>query len=234
MMSCSTHLETNSPHSMSGKQLSVTMPTVALMDSRHPHRQDVEKLVQDVFLDAYGARLTSFYPYLLAIWDADGGYQAVAGLRPGNHHLFCEHYLGDSPENLLGVPRENMVEIGNLASVGPGRIRWIIMALTAFLQGAEFTQVLFTITPLLRNSFSRMGLPLKQLASARAECLPPGLAQNWGAYYDCSPAVYAGYIPVGYEALSMAVRSNALLENIWSRAFAAGREASHLLKGNGA
>lgn len=203
------------------------------MSRQHPHRREAEKLVQTVFLETYGARVSTFYPYLLAIHDAEGHYQAVAGLRPGNQPLFCEHYLPQRVEKLLVSPRGSMVEIGNLASAGPGHIRWIIAALTAFLRGAGFVQVLFTITPLLRNSFSRMGLPLTHLAPARADCLPPGLVENWGAYYDCKPSVYAGYIPVGYEALSGVARSNAILDSIWSDAFAAGQEAGRLL-GEGA
>ena len=87
-------------------------PGVVLVDRSHPGRQEAGKLVQLVFLDAYG------------------------------------------------VPREAMVEIGNLATVGVGRICWIIVALAVFLQGAGFSQVPFTIMPLLRNSFVRMGLPL--------------------------------------------------------------------------
>ncbi|WP_419617614.1 thermostable hemolysin, partial [Thiolapillus sp.] len=181
---------------------------VVLMDRSHPGRQEAEKLVQRVFLDAYGARLTAFYPYLLAIHDAEGGYQAVAGLRPGGHTLFCEHYLPQRAEMLLGVPREAMVEIGNLATAGAGRIRWIIVALTAFLQGAGFS----TITPLLRNSFVRMGLPLTYLSSAEEECLPGDMAHDWGAYYDCNPSVYAGYVPAGYEALGKVAAAHRLLE----------------------
>ncbi len=233
-MSCNTRPEANNISCFSEKQgLATLKPTVVLMTRQHPHRRKAEKLIQTVFLEAYGARLSAFYPYLLAIHDAEGGYQAVAGLRPGNRPLFCEHYLPQKVEKLVLSPRESMVEIGNLASAGPGHIRWIITALTAFLQGAGFIQVLFTITSLLRNSFSRMGLPLTHLASAGADCLPPGLVENWGAYYDCNPSVYAGYIPVGYEALSGAVQSNAILKSIWSDAFSAGQEAARLL-GRGA
>ncbi|WP_457666655.1 thermostable hemolysin [Thiolapillus sp.] len=205
-------------------------PVVVLMDRSHPRRPEAEKLVQRVFLDAYGARLTTFYPYLLAIHDAQGGYQAVAGLRPGGGPLFCEHYLPQKAETLLHVPREVMVEIGNLATSGAGRIRWIIVALTAFLHGAGFSQVLFTITPLLRNSFARMGLPLTHLAAAEVECLPTDMARDWGAYYDCNPSVYAGYVPAGYEALGKVAAAHRVLENIWRHAFAAGQNASGMLR----
>ena len=205
-------------------------PKVVLMDRRHPHRQQAEKLVQSIFFDTYGARLSTFYPYLLAIHDDEGTYQAVVGLRSGLRPLFCEHYLPEKAETLLKAPRSTLVEIGNLATLGAGHIRWIITALTAFLEGAGFVHVLFTITPLLRNSFVRMGLPLTYLASADAQCLPSGLAREWGAYYDCNPQVYAGYIPVGYTALAAAVPPNTVLESIWNDAFIAGQKAVPLIR----
>jgi hypothetical protein len=207
------------------------MPEVLLIDAQHPQRENVEELVKTIFKQSFGANLTSFYPYFLAINDEYGKCQATVGLRPGSSALFCEHYLPYKAEEMLGSSREYLVEIGNLATSGAGRIRWIIAALTAFLEGVGFSNVLFTITPLLRNSFVRMGLPLTYLASAKAECLPEGMEEDWGAYYECHPEVYAGDISAGFNALSIKVQTNETLESIWSNAYAAGKRSASLMEG---
>lgn len=216
----------------SRRTVSATMPKVVLVDAQHPQRADVEALVKTVFRNSFGANLTSFYPYFLVIMDAQGKSQAAVGLRPGNQQLFCEHYLADKANKILGSPREDMVEIGNLAIAGAGQIRWTIAALTAFLQGVGFSKVLFTITPLLKNSFARMGLPLTHLAPAKVECLPRRQAEEWGGYYECHPAVYAGNISTGFSALSSKVQSNDTLRSIWQDAYSAGKEAAFLISGS--
>jgi hypothetical protein len=203
---------------------------VVLMDAGHPDRAQAEAMVQEVFKASYGARLRSFYPFLLGIKGADGEYRAVAGIRPGSHPMFAEHYLDRPPEELLGVPRENIVEIGNLATRRNGEIRWIIAAVTAFLHGVGFTRVLMTITPLLRNSFKRMGLPLSYLADARQESLPADQAGDWGAYYDCSPQVCYGHIAIGYQAFRKRVDAQASLRLAWENALNLGQTQGRALR----
>lgn len=195
---------------------------IVLMDASHPDRARAETMVQEVFQRSYGAQLRSFYPFLLGIKGPDGEYRAIAGIRPGTQPLFAEHYLDGSAGELLGVARKSIVEVGNLATRRNGEIRWIIAAVTAFLHGAGFTRVLLTITPLLRNSFKRMGLPLKHLADARQECLPPAQAEGWGAYYDCGPQVCYGRIAIGYHAFRKRVDAQSSLRLAWENALRLG------------
>ncbi|WP_419616650.1 hypothetical protein, partial [Thiolapillus sp.] len=56
------------------------------------------------------------------------------------------------------------------------------------------------------------------------------MAHDWGAYYDCNPSVYAGYVPAGYEALGKVAAAHRLLENIWQDALSAGQNARVMLR----
>jgi len=176
---------------------------LTLMDLTHPRRHHAEDFVRGVFFNAYRARLDAFYPLLVSIGYPDGGYAAVAGVRPaGGEALFSEHYLNEPVEKILNVERNKIVEIGNLAPASAGQARWLICTLTAFLTGAAFTHVVFTAVPRLQNAFRRMGLPLTKHADARQEQLPEREAAEWGSYYESKPAVYSGDIRVGHSAFS--------------------------------
>ena len=194
-----------------------------LMDPSHPERATAEAFVRAVFKDAYDARLSTFYPLLMSIIWPDSRYAAVAGVRPaGAEALFSEHYLGAPIEALLGVEREKIVEIGNLAPASAGQARWLICTLTAFLSGAGFTHVVFTAVPRLYNAFRRMGLPLLKHADARPDCLPAAQVREWGSYYNSKPAVYSGDIRVGERAFRKLMATDPELRDISRRAFRAG------------
>jgi hypothetical protein len=197
---------------------------LALMDPAHDQRGLAEAFVRAVFRQAYGATLSGFYPLLLGLTRAGGDYAAVAGIRPaGAAALFSEYYLDQPVEQRLSVQRSGIAEIGNLAPAGAGQARWLICTLSAFLMGAGFTHVVFTTVPKLRNAFSRMGLPLTRLADARGECLPADQLAEWGSYYDCKPAVYAGDIAAGRSALLALMAADPALLALAQRAHDAGR-----------
>lgn len=202
-----------------GSRLALT-----LVDPAHEQRRITEAFVSAVFRKAYGATLSTFYPLLLGLTQDSGDYAAVAGIRPaGNASLFSEHYLDLPVERLLAAPRAGIAEIGNLAPASAGQARWLICTLSAFLMGAGFTHVVFTSVPRLRNAFSRMGLPLVSLAEARRECLPAEQQAEWGTYYDCKPAVYAGDIVAGTPALLALLAADDELLELAQRAHDAGR-----------
>ena len=194
-----------------------------LMDPSHPERATTEAFVRAVFKDAYDARLTTFYPLLMSIIWPDNRYAAIAGVRPaGAETLFSEHYLDAPIEELLGVAREKIVEIGNLAPASAGQARWLICTLNAFMSGAGFTHVVFTAVPRLRNAFRRMGLPLLKHTDARPECLPAAEVREWGSYYNSRPAVYSGDIRIGERAFRKLISTDPELRDITRRAFRAG------------
>lgn len=200
---------------------------VGLVDPAHPQRLDAEAFVRSVFLQIYGARLDSLYPYLLAVTRGQGGFAAVAGFRPaGAATLFSECYLDRPVERYLDTAREGIAELGNLAPAGAGQARWLICALSAFLIGAGFTHVVFTLVPVLRNAFRRMGLPLMRLADADPRLLPPEQRASWGSYYRQGPALYAGDIAAAADTLLALMRADTGLQHVSGQAFRAGREFS--------
>jgi len=211
-----------------------------LLNINHAERTYAEAFVQKVFYDAYQARLDSFYPLLLSISInttpsppncGEYDYAAVAGIRPaGGEPLFLEQYLEQPVERLLGVRRRHIIEIGNLAPASAGQARWLITTLNAFMLGAGFTHVVFTAVPRLKNAFSRMGLPLTQLAEADGSSLPPAEKAKWGNYYDAKPKVYVGDLRIGEGPLTAIAKTHRFLEDLCQRATAAGEEFRSILE----
>ncbi len=194
-----------------------------------PNRDRLEAFVRDVFLHAYQARIRSFYPHLLSITRPDDSFAAVAGMRPADTDaLFAEQYLDQPIEQILAghgylVPRESIVEVGNLAPASAGQARWLITALTAYLHAAGFSWVVFTAVPALHNAFQRLGLPLIELAPAEAHRLDASSQDEWGQYYQSKPMVYAGHILAGYNSLNRLIDPRLThLQQLWDEAQQAG------------
>lgn len=192
-----------------------------LLDTGHRQRYLAEEFIRQVFFKAYGARINSFYPLLLSIQQKPDHqsfeFAAVAGIRPADAGpLFLEQYLESPIEEVLDVPREKIIEIGNLAPANAGQARWLIATLNAFMLGAGFSYVVFTAVPSLKNAFGRMGLPLTRLADAHSHSLPVAEKANWGSYYDAGPKVFAGDLHLGEMPLTSIARQNPFLDD-WCR-----------------
>lgn len=204
---------------------------IVLIDQNHPERVRAEALVQKVYRKAFQAQISTFYPFLLAIRNSDGSFAAVAGIRPaGDEFLFSEHYLDRPADQLLGIPRNGLVEVGNLAAADLGQMRWIITAVNAFLHGAGFSQVIFTAVPLVHNAFKRLGLQPVLLADARLEDLPEEMREEWGVYYKCNPVVCTGSIDFGYQSLFTIASKESALNRIRRKAVFAGQYSSYTLQ----
>jgi hypothetical protein len=169
-------------------------------------RNQMERFVRSRFADVYGARVSRFMPELLGLCRS-GELLAVIGLRPAvEGPLFLETYL-DRPacETLRqrsGMPltREQLVEVGNLATMAPGAARLLISALTHYLAYRGFAWVVFTGTPMLLNSFQRLTLSPVDLGPADPARLGDQQAE-WGSYYATQPRVMGGYVPEGLTQL---------------------------------
>lgn len=204
---------------------------ITLVGPDHTDRAQAEALVRKVYRKAYQAHITSFYPFLLTIRNAGGDLVAVAGIRPaGNAPLFIEHYLDKPADKLLHIPRDQLVEVGNLAPASLGKVRWTIAAVTAFLHGAGFSHVTFTAVPLLYNAFKRLGLQPEFVAAAQADQLSDTLQDDWGSYYQYNPAVYTGSIKYGYQSLLTTASADEALNQIWRKAHFMGQYSSHTLQ----
>ncbi len=177
--------------------------------SRATHRASATRLLLEAFIAAryaaaYGARVEHFCPHLVGLPAASGNaWRAGVGYTPAAaSELYLEHYLDRPIEAAIAgatgsvVAREDVVEVGNLASASPGAAREIIVAMRAHLARAGFTWVTFTATRELRNSFARLGLRLVDLGRADPARLPDGGAA-WGRYYAHDPVVVAGALRAG-------------------------------------
>lgn len=173
-----------------------------------PGRADIEAFIADTFLDTYGARLSHFSDTLIGCRDAGGRWSAALGYSlAAAGPTFLEQYL-DAPLEVeiaarLGVPvpREHIVEVGNLAATHAGAARALIVRTTGLLYHLGLHMVAFTATPSLLNSFGRLHLQPQLLAPADPSRLH-GAERQWGTYYDTQPQVMFGDIRYGYQKLA--------------------------------
>ena len=165
----------------------------------------LETFIKARFAAAYGADITHFCPYLVGTRDPAGRWHASAGYTPARDGpLYIENYFEEPIELVLGghcatpITRDHVVEVGNLAATSAGIGRELIIALARHLHEAGFVWVVFTATRELRNSFSRLGVPLISIARADPTCLHDR-GVSWGCYYAHDPQVMAGDIPAAIQ-----------------------------------
>lgn len=185
-----------------------------MLDVIHPNHADraqAENFVHDVFAKQYEADVYHFMPHLVRLrYDINGECYSIAGYREAlGHQLFVEKYLDDPVEVVLSraiderIPREAIVEVGNLAEAGQGGARDAIIALVSYLYGAGYSWGVATIIPRLSNAFRRVGLMPVELVSADIHRLSEAEQKEWGSYYDHSPFVAAMDIRMAYRTLEM-------------------------------
>ncbi|MFK5986433.1 MAG: thermostable hemolysin, partial [Pseudomonadota bacterium] len=118
------------------------------------------------------------------------------------------------------IIRENIVEVGNLATTSGKAFRQLIVALTAYVYTIGYRYVVFTTFPIVSNSFKRMGLKLHQLADANLQQLPQKQQHQWSQeYYNLEPKVFAGDIHQGFYAISSNMhKASPELQQIWINA----------------
>lgn len=171
-------------------------------------RAVVERFISGTFAQAYGASVQSFMPRLFRINAKNGELLAAFGVRSAEKgSLFLEQYLDRPVEQEIrersGVlpARNRIVEIGNLAAIYPGAVRWMIVAMTVMLYEEGYEWVTFTGTSSLRNGFNRLGLHPVEICPANIERLDASEQGRWGTYYDTQPAVMFGNIRQGFQAM---------------------------------
>ncbi|NDU86076.1 MAG: hypothetical protein G3H99_05635 [Ferrovum sp.] len=174
-----------------------------------PHeRQETEGFIARIFEENFGAQPRLFMPRLFSLRDNQEHLKLALGMRTATYGpLFLEQYLPEPVETLIeksiGYPveRHDIAEIGNLAALQPGGIRWAIQAATRMLHEEGFTWVVFTGTKSLYNGFTKLGLFPQFLGIARVERLPLNEQKDWGSYFRHHPQVYFGDISEGYRQL---------------------------------
>ncbi|MDQ6967677.1 MAG: thermostable hemolysin [Mariprofundaceae bacterium] len=185
-----------------------------MLDVLHPDHKDrkqAEDFIRSVFSKKYGACVQQFMPHLLRLsYGQTGVCYSVAGYKEAlSGNLFVEQYLRQSVDYELSrcigqtVNRDVIVEVGNLAEVGPGGGRDAIIALISFLFGAGYRWGVVTAVPQLANGFRRLGLKYIELGEADPNKLRPEERASWGSYYDHKPKIRAADLRMAYRVLEV-------------------------------
>lgn len=176
---------------------------LTIVDRAGANRRSLERFIAGRYALTYGARIEHFADQLVGLTDAEGRWTAAVGFTPAHSApLFIEQYLDMPIEQAIAerlgvdVDRTQVVEVGNLAATFPGAARRLVIAMTELLHRRGHTWVAFTSTTSLLNTFARLDIATIVLAAADPERLHAG-ADAWGSYYDTSPLVMAGNIPIG-------------------------------------
>lgn len=188
--------------SFSGKKIrkfSKLKPSViSINDIFSPERRRVEEFIEYIYEKNYGAKIISHYPILMSVRDANDNIIAALGFRyAAQEDLFLESYLDEAIESSLGkkfrtdIDREQVVEVGSLASLGNGASIFLFTALATYLQQQNIEYVSVTATKFLRSYFKKIGLNPKEISFADNSKLIDG-GSSWGSYYDTEPQVIAG------------------------------------------
>jgi hypothetical protein len=170
-------------------------------------REELEAFIAATFRKTYGADVRNFCDVLLGCRDSNGQWIAALGYTLAiDSPTFLEHYLDAPLERALSVKlnsivaRDDIVEVGNLASSHAGAARSLIVATTRLLHSLGLRWVAFTATVSLLNSFTRLRLQPQVLAIADPARVPDR-GRNWGSYYETQPKVMFGDIRYGYVQL---------------------------------
>lgn len=176
-------------------------PRLRLIDAGDPQRAEVEAFIHRVYAERFGADVHRFAPQLVVLED-DSGIQAAVGFRPAEAAtLFLERYLPAPVEELLGVPRQRIVEVGQLAAARAGEGRRLILLMGPLLVQQGFDWVVSTLTAELRQLFLRLGVAPLALGVADPDRLGADAAA-WGSYYEHRPVVLAGQLDAALQALA--------------------------------
>ncbi len=170
-------------------------------------RKQLEAFIRSEFLEHFEARLATFMPMLIGLYDRFGGIAAAVGCRSASQEpLFLETYMDAPVEAVMAkqlgaaVSRDQIVEVGNLACTNARSAMAIVQGLIPFLLDAGFTWVVFTGADTVVTVFKRLRLYPEPLCAADKMMLGDE-QENWGTYYDHNPVVMAGRLLDGIDAL---------------------------------
>jgi hypothetical protein len=171
-----------------------------LAGTAHPRRQQVEATIVQRFADVYGAAIEHFMPQQLCVRLNDD-IVATVGIRQAYRSaLFLEQYFDKPVEwfasRTIGreIGRDEIVEIGNLASTWRGASQWLFVVLTLLLCEQQQPWVTFTATPEVQKLLRRLDITPQVLASAEPDRLGDSKA-SWGNYYAQKPQVMITHAP---------------------------------------
>lgn len=160
-------------------------------------RDVVEDYIHARFARAYDAHVGHFMPALLGLRQ-HGELVAALGLRPAAEGpLFLERYLDQPVEQSLAaalrqpVPRDGIIEIGNLAADHHGASLMLFFTLGNLMRSAGYRWLVFSATPQVAAMMTKLHLATRLLAPADPARLGHEAA-DWGRYYQTCPQVLVG------------------------------------------
>jgi len=160
-----------------------------------PRRDTVEQYIAQCFQTSYQAEVNSFLPYLLSTPTEDK-FTAALGFQPADadNALFLEQYLDDNIESVLSsvlkqtIPRNKIVEIGNLTSSRRGSSQLLFVIVAAILEKAAYEWVTFTATEQVKQLLEKLALDITDIAEASPNRLADK-GESWGSYYNTIPKI---------------------------------------------
>jgi hypothetical protein len=173
-----------------------------LVLSRDPtvQRARVERFIERQYLARFGSLIVEHYPILLSLQSDEANVLATIGLRDASREpLFLERYFDEPIESMIahatGVrpARGDILEIGNMASVGRIASARLIAAASSYLSTCRCRYAVVTATEELRRMLGSFGLAWRALGDARADRLPDH-GRSWGTYYEQNPEILVGEI----------------------------------------
>ena len=196
---CTAQLSMNTPFFM--RKPTVQPVVVSVLSTFAEERKRIETFIKDIYAKAYNAKIDVHYPVLLSVRDRQDNILAALGFRYAIHEpLFLEQYLPKPVEQILAVPRNEITEIGNLASNGGGASIFLFAAMAAYLNSKGQNHAVITGTNLVQNRLRMLGIKPKILAPADPDRLSDN-HEDWGTYYNTKPYVLAGRIDHSYKRL---------------------------------
>ncbi len=166
---------------------------IEFLDIDHPKRDLVQKHIQKVYRDTYGAKITEFAPLLVSVEKLNGEIVCAGGIRTAKDGFFSDTYLdGDLSEVIRFVDGTNtlaseVMEVVSVASTTPFPVLPMLDAMVAWGRTQGMTCGVFTATAPLRKLLKRTGMPFKELCKADLKRVND--PENWGTYYETDPAV---------------------------------------------
>lgn len=166
-----------------------------------PERSRVEDFIKSIYYEKYGAEISVDYPVLMSVRNEQGDILAALGFRyAGQEKLFLESYTQNPIESFVKGGREQIVEIGNLASAGQGASIFLFAALASYLDRKGIQYATITGTDYLHGYFKRIGLNPQEICRADIKSVSQD-GQQWGTYYDTQPRVLIGSVQNGVKRL---------------------------------
>ena len=177
-----------------------------------PERKKVEEFIRQVYAKNYQADIEINYPILMSVRTESGNILSAIGFRYAEEEpLFLENYTKQPIEQCLSerygkiIERNEIAEIGNLASLGNGASIYLFAALSSYLKARKINYATITGTKTIQERLRKLGLEPRALCNAVPALLSDEERKRWGSYYEQNPQVLCGSVEEGVRHLQNAL-----------------------------